>query len=175
LNADRAPQLKAAGGLHPSSARIQNMKHRRLSLVILFLVLVMSGCSYRYDFVVINKSERPIEVQYKLKRHTWERYADITTPAKVTLAEFEKAEYQWQNLAKDQYQFDDLTGTFKVTVAPDEVLLLDFAMNYRGDENQFDLVSIKIDGASGSISLEGRQAQTQFRTEGDTKYILRYR
>ena len=93
----------------------------------------------------------------------------------MTLSEFEKSEYQWRHLAKDQYQFDNLTGTFKVSVAPDEVLLLDFAYNYRGDENQFDLVSIKIDGASGSINLEGRQAQTQFRLEGDTKYILRYR
>ena len=151
------------------------MKHSGLSLVILFLVLMMSGCSYRYDFVVINKSDRPIEVQYKLKRHPSGQYADITTPAKVLLSEFEKAEYQWRNLAKDQYQFDDLTGTFKVSVAPDEVLLLDFVYNYHGDENQFDLVSIKLDGASGSINLEGRQAQTQFRIEGDTKYILRYR
>ena len=151
------------------------MKNSGLSLVILFLVLMMSGCSYRYDFVVINKSDRPIEVQYKLKRHPSGQYADITTPAKVLLSEFEKAEYQWRNLAKDQYQFDDLTGTFKVSVAPDEVLLLDFVYNYHGDENQFDLVSIKLDGASGSINLEGRQAQTQFRIEGDTKYILRYR
>ena len=151
------------------------MKHIILSLVILFLVVMMSGCSYRYDFVVINKSDRPIEAQYKLKRHPSGQYADITTPAKVSLSEFEKAKYQWRDLAKDQYQFDDLTGTFKVSVAPDEVLLLDFAYNYRGDENQFDLVSIKIDGASGSINLEGRQAQTQFRIEGDTKYILRYR
>ena len=149
------------------------MKHRIL-VVILLLVLIMSGCSYRYDFVVINKSDRSIEVQYKLKRHPSGQLADINTPAKVRLSEFEKSEYQWQNLAKDQYQFDDLTGTFKVSVAPDEVMLLDFAYNYRGDESQFDLVSIKIDGASGSISLEGRQAQTQFRSEG-TKYILRYR
>jgi hypothetical protein len=151
------------------------MKHSILSLVILFLVVMMSGCSYRYDFVVINKSARPIEVQYKLKRHPSGQYADVSTPAKVMLSEFEKAEYQWRHLAKDQYQFDDLTGTFKVSVGPDEVLLLDFAYNYRGDENDFDLASIKIDGASGSIDLEGRQAQTQFKLEGDTKYILRYR
>jgi hypothetical protein len=154
------------------------MKQGILFLVILFLIVMMSGCSYRYDFVVINKSDRPIEVQYKLKRYTPEtpgKYVDINTPAKVTLSEFEKSEYQWQNLANDQYQFDNLTGTFKVSVAPDEVLLVDFAYNYRGDENEFDLASIKIDGASGSIDLEGRQAQTQFRIERDTKYILRYR
>jgi hypothetical protein len=172
LNADRPPQLKRIYVSWLPVPQDQNMKHSILSLLILFLVLTMSGCSYRYDFVVINKSDRPIEVQYKLKSgHS----ANITTPAKVTLSEFEKAEYQWRNLAKDQYQFEDLTATFRVSVAADEVLLLDFAYNYRGDESQFDLVSIKIDGASGSINLEGRQAQTQFRIEGDTKYILRYR
>lgn len=151
------------------------MKQSTLSLPILFLLLTMSGCSYRYEFVVINKSDRPIEVQYKLKLHPSGQYADITTPAKVILSEFEKTEYQWRNLEKNQYEFDDLTATFKVRVAPDEVLLLDFAYNYRGDENEFDLASIKIGGASGSISLEGRQAQTQFRSDGDTKYILTYR
>ena len=62
-----------------------------------------------------------------------------------------------------------------MSVAPDEVLVVDFAYNYSGDENEFDLASIKIDGASGSIDPEGRQAQTQFRIERDTKYILRYR
>ena len=151
------------------------MRHSILSLAILFLVLTMSGCSYRYDFVVINKSDQPIEVKYKLKRHPSGQYADITPPAKLTLSEFEKAEYQWRNLAKDQYQCDDLAKTFKVSVAPDEVLLVDFAYNYRGDENEFALDSIKIDGPGGSINLEGRQAQTQFRIERDTKYILMYR
>src|SRR5687768_6405012 len=131
------------------------MKHSNLALVILFLVLIMSGCSYGYDFVVINKSDRPIEVQYKLKRHPSGQYAEIMPPAKVTLSEFEKAEYQWRNLAKDQYQFDDLAKAFKVSVAPDEVLLLDSVSNYGGDENEFALDSIKIEGANGSIDLEG--------------------
>ena len=151
------------------------MKHSVLSLAILFLVLMMSGCSYRYDFVVINKSDRPIEVQYKLKRHPSGQYAEIMPPAKLTLSEFEKAEYQWRNLAKDQFQFDDQAKTFQVSVGPDEVLLLDSASNYRGDENEFALDRIKIEGANGSIDLEGRQAQTQVRIERDTKYILRYR
>ena len=154
------------------------MKHGILSLVILFLIVMMSGCSYRYDFVVINKSDRAIEVQYKLKRYTPEtqgKYVDINTPAKVTLSEFEKSEYQWRNLAKDQYQFDDLAKTFKVSVAPDEVLLVEFEYNYRGDENEFALDSIKISSPSGSINLEGLQAQTEFRMERDRKYILRYR
>ena len=102
------------------------------------------------------------------------KYFDFKPPAKVALSEFEKAEYQWQDIEREQYQFDNFSGTFRVTLAPDEVLLVDFAYNYRGDENEFHLASIKILGARGSISLEGRQAQTQFKVE-DKKYILRYR
>jgi hypothetical protein len=154
------------------------MTRRILSLLLLSLMMVLSGCSYRYDFVVINKSDGVIEVQYKLKRYSPEtpgKYVDINPPAKVALSEFVKAEYQWQDLAKEQYEFDNLTGTFKVNVAPDEVLRVDYATNYRGDENEFALASIRIDGARGSIDLKGQQAQTQFKVEGDTKYVLRYR
>jgi hypothetical protein len=62
-----------------------------------------------------------------------------------------------------------------VSVAPEEVLLVEYVYNYRGDENQFDLENIRITGAKGSINLEGKQAQTQFRFESDTKYVLEYR
>ena len=154
------------------------MTRKLLLLLMLILVVALSGCSYRYEFVVINKSDGSIEVQYKLKRHTPEtpgKYVDINAPAKVNLKEFEKAEYHWRNLPKEEYQFDNLTGTFTVSLGPDEVLLLDYTSNYSGDENQFHLASIKISGANGLIDLEGKQAQTQFRIESDTKYVLRYR
>jgi hypothetical protein len=141
-------------------------------------LLTLTACSYRYDFVVINKSDKPIEVRYQLKRYTPEtpgKFVDINPPAKLTVTEFQKSEHHWQNLPETQYAFDKLTGTFTVTVAPHEVLLVDYAYNYGGDENDFDLANIRITGAKGSIDLEGRQAQTQFKLESDTKYVLRYR
>jgi hypothetical protein len=69
--------------------------------------------------------------------------------------------------------WDNPTGTFTVSVAPDEVLLVDYTYNYGGSEDQ--LASIKIAGAKGSIDLDGKQAQTQFKIESDTKYLLQYR
>ncbi len=152
------------------------MKHLSLSLLSFCFVFSLAGCSSRDDFVVINKSDRTITVQYRLKRTSGlpGNYFNFKPPAKLPLSEFEKAEYQWQDLARDQYQFDDFTGTLRVTLAPEEVLLVDSAINYRGSENQFDLESINILGARGSISLEGRQAQTQFKLE-DKKYVIRYR
>jgi len=128
--------------------------------------------------VVINKSAGPIEVRYQLKRYTPEtpgRFVDVHAPAKLTVAEFQKSEHEWNNLRSDQYQFDNLSGTFTVSVAPDEVLFLQSASNYGGDENEFDIASIQISGAQGSIDLQGRQAQTQFKFEASTTYALRYR
>jgi hypothetical protein len=154
------------------------MKHRILVVILLLFVLIMSGCSYRYDFVVVNKSDGPIQVQYRLKRHTPEtpgKFVDINPPAKLTLQEFQKSKHEWQDLPKDAYGWDNSTGTFSVSVASDEVLLIDYTYNYGGSEDQFDLASIKITGAKGSIDLEGKQAQTQFKIESDTKYVLQYR
>ena len=142
------------------------------------LLLLLSACSYRYDFVVINKTDAPIEVRYQLKRWTPEtpgKFVDFHPPAKLTVGEFQKSEHHWQDVLKGQYSFDNLTGTFTVSVAPDEVLLVDFAYNYRGDDNEFDLAAIHITGTKGSIDLQGRQAQTQFKIESDTRYVLRYR
>jgi hypothetical protein len=89
LDADRAPQLKAVvswlpvppGSEYEAEYPFPRNPFSRLDDVWL---------SYRYDFVVINKSDRPIEVQYKLKRHPSGQYTDITPPAKLTLSEFER-------------------------------------------------------------------------------------
>ena len=149
-----------------------------LIVFILTLPLSLCACSYRYDFAVVNKSDRTIEVVYRFKEYTpaiAEEFVARHSPAKLTLPEFQKAEYHWQNIPKDQYRFDKLTGDFIVSLAPEEVLFLQYAYNYQGNENEFDVDRIKITGAKGSIDLEGRQAQTQFQLESDTKLVLRYR
>jgi hypothetical protein len=138
----------------------------------------MSGCSYSYDFVVVNKSDGFIEVQYKLKRHTLEtpvNFLDSIPPAKLGVKEFRESSHVWKNLPKEQYDFDNLTGTYTVSVAPDEALLVEHLYNYGGNENDFDLASIRITGAKGSISLEGRQAQMQFELESTTQSVLQYK
>ena len=153
-------------------------RHILLIAIVLALLLPLCACSYRYDFAVVNKSDHTIEVEYRFKEYTpaiAEELIAKRPPAKLTLAEFQKAEYHWQEIPKDQYGFDKLTGTFTVSLAPEEVLFLQYAVNYQGNENEFHIARIKITGAKGSIELVGRQAQTQFQLESDTKYVLRYR
>jgi hypothetical protein len=153
------------------------MKRQILGVAFFTSVLLMCACSYRNDFVVINRSKAFIEVQYRLKRYSPEtagKFVDINPPAKFTLEEFHKSHHEWRDLSKEQYDFNKLTGTFTVSLAPDEVLLVDYAYNYRGDEDEFDLSSIKIVGANGSVNLEGKQAQTRFKNESGTAYVLQY-
>jgi hypothetical protein len=145
---------------------------------IVTIPLALCACSYRYDFAVVNKSDRSIEVVYRFKGY-WpaiaEEFVVKHSPAKLTLADFQKADYHWQAIPKDQYGFDKLTGDFTVNLGPEEVLFLQYAHNYRGNENEFEVDRIKITGAKGSIDLKGGQAQTQFQLESDTKLVLRYR
>lgn len=149
-----------------------------LIVFILTLPLSLCACSYRYDFAVVNKTDHAIDVTYRFKEYTpaiAEEFVARHSPAKLTLTEFQKAEYHWQNIPKDEYRFDKLTGEFTVSLAPEEALFLQYAYNYQGNENEFDVDRIKITGAKGSIDLKGRQAQTQFQLESDTKLVLRYR
>ena len=154
------------------------MSRSILLVFILTVPLMLCACSYRYDFAVVNKSEHTIEVVYRFKEY-WpaiaEKFIANHSPAKLTLAEFQKAEYHWQEIPKEQYGFDKLTGDFRVSLAPEEVLFLQSASNYQGNENEFDVDRILITGANGSIDLKGRQAQTQFHLESDNKFVLRYR
>jgi hypothetical protein len=154
------------------------MVRKILLLVLLLPLLLFAACSYGYEFVVANKSAGPIEVRYQLKRWTPEtpgKFVDLHPPAKLTEGEFQKSEHQWREVPKEQFAFDNLTGTYTVTLAPDEVLLLQRTSNYQGIENQFYFARIKISGSKGTIDLEGWQAQTQFKIESDTKYVIRYR
>lgn len=150
---------------------------RTIHLTALFsFVLLLSACSYRNNFVVVNKSGEAIEVQYRLKPHpsgTSGKFVEVRPPAKLSLKDFEAEGYGWKEVAKEQYGFDSLTGTFRVNVAPGEALLIDFAYNYTGTESEFNLAGITINGAKGSLKLEGRPAQTQFKLVSNS-YVIEY-
>ncbi|HEX8177223.1 MAG TPA: hypothetical protein VF543_19195 [Pyrinomonadaceae bacterium] len=156
---------------------------RQLVLIISFaLILLFSACSTREDFVVLNQSGTAIEVQYKLKRCTPEtsgKYTDANPPAKLHIKEFQESDHEWRNLSKDQYKYDGLTCTFTVNVAANEALLVDYAFNYSGHDSEsselrFDLEALRITGAKGTMLLEGRQAQTQFKNNDSGDYIIAY-
>lgn len=99
-------------------------------------------------------------------------------PAKLSIKEFQKSDRIWKTLPKDQYKYDGLTCTFIVSVAPNEGLLVDYTHNYPGHDSEssellFDLDSLTITGVKGTIRLEGKQAQTEFKNESGN-YVIAY-
>jgi len=154
------------------------MIRRVVLLIVLTSLVVIAGCSRSYDFVVINNSSGTIEVKYRLQPYTLDaqgKYLIDNAPVTVLLEDFEKAKYEWHKLRKDEYEFDDVTGVFSVNLAPAEVLWVDHTTNVTVNDGQFHLGSIRISGPNGSINLEGKQAQAQFKIESDNKFVLRYR
>jgi hypothetical protein len=154
------------------------MIRRFVLLIFLTSLIVNAGCSRGYESVVINNSSGTIEVKYRLQPYTPEargKYLIDNAPATLTLEDFEKAKYEWRKLRRDEYEFDDITGTLSVSLAPAEVLWVDHTTDAGVNDGQFHLASIRISGVNGSIELEGRQAQAQFQIESDNKYVLRYK
>jgi hypothetical protein len=152
----------------------------KLVLITSVAAILVLACSTREDFVVVNKSDGVIRVQYQLKRYNPESPNSITInpPAKLRVDELSYWGNDWRNLTTGQYHFDYRNGAFTVDVAPNEALLVGFAYNYRGhhresSEFQFDLKRIEITGSRGSIALEDRQAQIRFENIQGT-YILTY-
>jgi len=150
------------------------MTRKLLTLFVLGLTIALGGCSFSFTFVVINKSDHTIEVEYTLKHYIQGKYGYSEAPAKIPVTDFEKTNHEWRKLNQQEYEFDAVSGTFKVLLGPDEVLLVD-RVSESSIDSGFRLASIRIEGPDGSVCLEGRQAQTQFKPEGDTNYVLRYR
>jgi hypothetical protein len=146
----------------------------RLSLIALLAsVFFLSGCSYGCEFVVINASSGPITVEYHAKGPG---KSTVANPAKVSTDEFKTADYHWREIPKDQYQFDEGTATFIISLAPNEVLLVERSINCGGrEEERFDISFVKIEGAQGTILASGHQALREFKQEDSHKYIIRYR
>jgi hypothetical protein len=144
-----------------------------LLIGIVACALLLAGCSYRCEFVIVNHSASPILVEYTLKGpfHS----GDVNEPAKLTLEEFKKAEHPWREVPKDLYQLDKSTASFTLSVEPGEALLVQRGSNCGGREyDQFNIALIKVTGEHGTILANDHQALSQFKSEDSYKYVLRY-
>jgi hypothetical protein len=147
-------------------------------LVLLALLVVNAGCSHSYDWVVINNSSGTIELKYRAQPYPPEdergMYLKDNAPVIIALEHFQTAKDKWHKLQAGEYDFENDTGTFSVKLAPSEVLWVDRTTDAPGNDGHFHLASIRISGANGSIELDGKQIQAQFKIESNN-YVLRYK
>jgi hypothetical protein len=155
------------------------MSTTRLSLsALIILAVLLSGCSFSTDLVVINLSDRAVEVRYRF-RETPGPVKPPATPAIKTSAEMND-DAEWRKLSDADYVVDTHSHTVTLTLSPKTALLIAQVAG-RGvsqapeDAAYFPINEVVIRGPYGTMMLQGEQVRKSFASETDSAYSITYR
>lgn len=147
---------------------------RKLSLLAIIIVSVLlSGCSFSSDLVVMNLSDRPIDVRYRFKEYPGP-FSPDSKPATKPIAEISR-DYDWHELSPDRYVVGSHTRTVTVTVAPKTALLVDQINGSLRDDDSLRISEIMMRGAGGIVILQGTQLRKSFVREKKQVYSISYK
>ena len=139
----------------------------RYTYLVLLLLggSMLTGCSFSVDFVVVNESDRPIEVRYRIRGNSSEPLSKTTKPATLPSAQLHSRE--WRELPSEQFAIDSVNRTVTVQVKPGEALRIANVRDYGADSGvtDFIIMEIQIVGTSGGVSLQGDQVYKSFVAE----------
>lgn len=152
---------------------------RRVPPLSLLLVALLSACSFSSQFVVTNESDAVAEVRYTLKGRGALKFR-CEPPAKKTVEQLEDSDVGWRELGADEYLCDEGARAVTVVLRPREALLVGRPKDYfehtqESADEAFDLESVRVAGAHGSIQYSGRMARTQFVERGNRVFVIAYR
>ena len=152
------------------------MKKVFVSLALIVMVLAITSCQSSDDFVVVNRSDAPIEVVYVFLRSS-SGYINVEEPRLMETSKLKDVDRRWEPAPRDQYLIDPQAGRVAVQLAPGKALRLNGTTNYREEsadaDARFGISSLSLTGAKGSIRLEGRQARMLFKYE-EKYHVLNY-
>jgi len=147
---------------------------------------MLAGCSYLTNFVVINATDRPIEIQYVIKQpgdssppFSVTQTLPITPAIKSVLQLGQQTE--WRELSAAQYTFDPDNRRVGVSLMPNEALRIDKQNLVDGKVDdaslaaKFSIEEINIMGGYGEIKLQGEQVRKMFVAESRKLYTLTYK
>jgi hypothetical protein len=140
-------------------------------------LLPLAGCSYSTDFVIVNNSGGPVEVHYRLKGGPPEGFASIGRPWLKAAREVENDDAPWQELREGAVAYDPETGTHTFVLPPWQAARVLSETGWRGhslSDDSFPFKSLRLSGAGGVVSYEGKQAQYQFVYKNKNLYTLTY-
>lgn len=156
------------------------MRRLLLPLVILFAAS-FAACSYSTDFVVVNESNQPIEVIYRIRQFANEPLAVDPQPAKISASQIQSRDRTaWRKLTTGEFQLNQETRTVTVHVLPNEALAVTQMFHYIGDEDPNDITNWRLDeitvsGASGSMTFTGDASRKSFKYVSRVLYTLTYK
>lgn len=147
---------------------------------LILATLVASGCSYSSDLVVINLSDKAVEVRYRFVEYPHYRgdFQPPDWPAIKTAKEL-RDDVAWRDLAMNEYGVDAQSRSVRLTLAPQTALRMARITN-RGVSKQtvdpnFPLIELMMRGANGTMVLQGEQVQFSFNEETRQTYSIVYR
>src|SRR5262245_44202989 len=148
--------------------------------VVVGLAVVLSGCSVKSDFVIVNESANPIEVRYKVKDHPGPFYPLIPPSSMRATDLSSKGNNDWSTLPPSGVQLDETQRTVTVTVKPHEALLITSITNYFSHDNELDaqrfaIEEINVSGSHGELTLVGDQARRSFSKMSVALYTFTYK
>jgi hypothetical protein len=134
------------------------MKKLFLLSLIIYSSLILSGCSFYADFVVMNNSKDVIQISYE---------TSASLPPKFAKSEeFNNSNgTEWRELPQDRYKIDDEKRIVEVSLAPDEVLRIksvDASRIKANPYSELNMKTLKIVGKNGSIELKDNQVFEHF-------------
>ena len=148
--------------------------NKKLLWIILIAICFTSSCSWMTNFVIVNKSDGVLEIEYKYR----ESSREIKPPQKKSAQDLKKYDARWESFPSDRLKINQVSKTVQVRLEPNETLLVESETNYTGHDSNsgglFPIESLSLSGKRGSAKYEGRQVLTQFREESETLYTIIY-
>jgi hypothetical protein len=157
------------------------IKLRHVTTILLFpCLLLVTSCSRATLFVVVNKSERSVEVRYRVKGSSGDVRVACSTPAVDPVSELD-SDKPWRELSASEYQVDEANRSITVSLKPEEVLRIVVIRSPENAEEEataaetFCVEEIVLSGAHGEIKLAGKQVYPGFVPESrKTRKLIYY-
>lgn len=151
------------------------MKRAILLTLILCSTMLLSSCSYGYDFIIVNSSNDVIEIEYKWNENLY------STPYKFQFASFDGKTFDKleaiDGFTKEEIDSAEESNIFRISLEPKQALRIHSISNVE-DKNfdtkvheSFRINFISLKGRSGSIELTDDQVWFQFRKMGGWYFI----
>jgi len=131
-------------------------------------------------FVVINRSDRPIEVRYKIKQSPSDILLVCDPPA-VMMASQLGTEQHWQELSDAQYKLDHDKRLLTMSLKAGEALRIIVIHTPQNEQDElteaqrFCVEQIELRGDYGDIGFQGRQSYYGFKSEAGELRAINYK
>jgi hypothetical protein len=146
---------------------MRNFIRRTLLLLIVLASLSSGGCSFSTDYVVVNSSGGPLQVNYTIAPTSIDPLAatGVGIPAMLPTSELNGKPREWRKLTVAEFAFDRSNRTVTVSLPPNQGLLITRGGDYNPNPpvaEKFIIEEIHIAGPSGEMILKGDAVRKAF-------------